>query len=199
MFKTKIFAITLVAALALLAGCSKGESESLKVTESAPTSSSTTTTTPTVTLPKPPAQEPGREHLTVEHDHCGLHFKLDDTYTVGLEDGNKNIFTFANDKINGTVTFGKLSELGNGAKDSQEYANLLFAQYDEESAFVGTSTGFGYYVIHTLENSRTAEILYIHGEYAWLVKAEIQGTDSVDSLIQVIGRCGLNAEEIPVE
>lgn len=185
--------IALLALLGLLAGCSKDGSESPNTT-----SSSTTTTAATTPTSKPPAQEPGRENLTVEYDHCGLHFKLDSTYTVGLQDENKNVFTFSNNQLNGTVAFGKLSELGNGAKTSQEYANLLLAQYDAEKAWIGTSTGFGYYVINSAEGTNTAECLYIHGEYAWLVKAQSNQKEFVEAMIQIIGRCGLNAEEIPV-
>lgn len=184
--------IALLALLGLLAGCSKDGSESPDAsTTTAPTTAATTPTTST-----PPAQEPGRENLTVEYDHCGLHFKLDSTYTVGLQEDDKNVFTFSNDQVDGTVAFGKLSELGNGAKTSQEYANLLLAKYDAEKAWIGTSTGFGYYVINSADGY-TAECLYIHGEYAWLVEAQSSNKDFVEAMIQIIGRCGLNAEEIP--
>ena len=196
MIKNLICIIALIAVLCLLAGCSEESSaDSTTSTSTSTTSSSTQTTT---TTPSVPTQEPGRENLTVEYDHQGLHFKLDSSFTVGLQDDNKNIFTFSNDLMSGTVTFGKLSELNNGAKNSEEYATLLKTQYGD-SAWVGTSTGFGYYVVNTADGKTTVECLYIYDQYAWLVKAEGSNKDAAQAMIQIIGRCGHNADEIPVE
>lgn len=187
MMRTSILVWMLAAlvVLGLLSGCSKEQAD--------PTQN--TTTTPTTTAPKDPAKDP----IAVEYDHCGLHFKLDSTYTVGLKENDKKTFTFSSGQISGTATFGKLSELGNGATSSQQYANLLMERIKDQSPWVGSSTGFGYYVISTKDDVRMAECLYIHGENAWLVKAQGSTTLNVEELVKIVGRCGLNADEIPVE
>lgn len=178
--------LALLVLAGLMVGCSKQEPKPTQSTQ--PATSSTAA----------PA-EPENKPISVEYDHCGLHLKLDETYAVGLEEENKNCFTFDNGQLSGTVTFGKLAEIGNGAKTSKEYALLLMEQNKDLSPWEGTSTGFAYYVVSTRDDTLTAEALYIHGEYAWVVKAQGKGKQSAETLIQVVGRCGLNAEEIPVQ
>ena len=167
----------------LFAGCAKEQDE----------------TTPTTTPPTTAPTQPNKQELTVEYDHCGLHFKLDSTYSVGLLEDDKNTFTFSNSQISGTVKFGKLKELGNGATTSEQYAKLMESAYKDYSPWVGTSTGFGYYVVSTVEDAVKVECLYISGEYAWLAKAESGVLETPEKLIEVIGRCGLNVDEIPTE
>jgi hypothetical protein len=156
-------------------------------------------TTPTTTTPTTTPTQPNKQEIAVEYDHCGLHFKLDSTYSVGLLEDDQNTFTFSNSQLSGTVTFGKLSVIGNGATTSQVYAELLKEQNKDASPWIGTSTGFGYYVITTVEDTLKAECLYISGEYAWLVKAESKSLETPEKLIEVVGRCGLNTDEIPTE
>lgn len=189
--KTSIWVvlIALLVLLSVLAGCSNKEA--------VPTA--TTTTSPTTTTAAPPEKDPNNVPLDVAYDHCGLHFKLDSTYTVGLNEEDKNILTFSNEQYRGTVAFGKLSELGNGATTSKQYAEIMMSQCGDEKAWMGTSTGFGYYYVYTTENTQVAQCLYIHGENAWVVTAQSNKIDAEASktVIQIVGRCGLNAEEIP--
>lgn len=190
--KTSILVVMLVllVLLSAFAGCSKKEAD---------TTTTTTTTSPTTTTAAPPAKDPTNVPLDVEYDHCGLHFKLDSTYTVGLSEENKNILTFSNEQYSGTVVFGTLSELGNGATTSKQYADIMVSQCGDEKAWVGTSTGFGYYYVYTTENAQVAQCLYIHGENAWVVTAQSNKIDAeaAKTVAQIVGRSGLVAEEIP--
>ena len=177
--------LALLMLLAMFAGCAKEEE--------ATATDSTTTSAPTSPT------DPNNQTLNVEYDHCGLHFKLDSTYSVGLLEGDKNTFTFGNDQISGSVTFGKLADLGDGAGTSQAYADALLAKYGQDNAWIGTSTGFGYYVVSTNGGVTTVECLYIHGQNAWLTSACSTDSQLTEKMVQLIGRCGLNADEIPVE
>lgn len=174
--------LALLAMLGLLSGCAK---------EDPATDPSTSTTTTASAKPDP-------QPITVEHDHCGLYLKLDSEFQVGLMEDDKNTLTFSNNKISGSVTFGTLEALGNGAANSKAYADALQQSYGEDKAWVGTGTGFGYYVVSRNDDITLVECLYIHGTSAWLVKAQATGTELTEQMTKIVGRCGLNADEIPV-
>lgn len=180
--------LALVLALALLTGCGKEE-------DSAPTTAATTTAPPvTTTAPADPVPE----EITVEHDHRGLHIKLDSSFTVGLAEDDENTFTFENEQISGSVTFGALEALSGGAATSKEYAETLKEQYGAENARIGTSTNVAFYVIHEDDTGITVESLYIHGQKGWLVTVESANGELTNQMVKIVGLCGMNADEIPV-
>ncbi len=176
--------IALIAAilmlLAGLSGCAKEKPTPTTVTTTAPTQSE---------------NQPEPEATPVQHMHCGLTLKLDTSFTTTTSAEDSNVFTFKNDKISGTVRFGALSELGNGAAQSKQYAETLKAQYGD-AAWVGSGTGVGYYVVIKGESDTTVKCLYIYDQVSWLV--EVKGDSSVtEQMTHIAGRCGWNAEQIP--
>lgn len=186
--------LALIMALSLTAGCLAGcGSEDSSETTAATTATTTTSTTAPTT---DETQEPQPENVTVEHEHCGLHVKLDSTFEVGLDEADRNTFTFTNGDISGTVAFAPLTELAGDATTSKEYAEGLKAQYGE--ATIGTSTNIAFYVIHEDEAGITVESLYIHGENGWLVTARSTDDPLTNRLVKIVGLCGINADQIPV-
>lgn len=187
--------IALMMSLSLIAGClvGCGDEDSGEATKA--TTATTASTTASATAP---IQKPQPENVTVEHEHCGLRVKLDSTIEVGLDENNKNILTFSNDKISGTVAFAPLTELAGDATTSKEYAEGLKAQYGEDNARIGTSTNIAFYVIHEDDSGITVEALYIHGQNGWLVTARSADESMTNQLVKIVGLCSVNASQIPV-
>ncbi|MBQ3216179.1 MAG: hypothetical protein IJB11_08670 [Oscillospiraceae bacterium] len=189
MKKTIALSLALVLAAGCLAGC--GGADSAKEA----TAATTSTTAPTSATPQEKPTKP--EATPVKHDHCGLKVGLDSTYSVGLDETNKNIFTFSNESISGTVHFAPLAELAGDLTSSKDYAASLVEQYGAENSRMGTSTNIAFYVIHENDAGVTVESLYIYENNGWLVKVTGADKDAVNAMVKIAGLCSIDASLIP--
>lgn len=179
-------ALAMILVLGCFTGCAgeqKEEGETTKATQE--TSSAPTKET---------------EETSVEYDHRGLHFKLDSSFTAGVSEDDSESFSFQNDQIQGAVEFGPLSQLTGGAADtSRGYAEHLLEEQgsSHSDAWVGTSTGFCYYVVFEDADSILVQGLYVNGQQGWSIWAQSTDPEMVDQLIRIVGRCAVVAEEVP--
>ena len=186
MKKTTIaLGLALALAAGSLAGCS-GEDAAKETTAA-------TTTASTAAVPQKNPSKP--EATPVKHDHNGLKVPLDSSFTVGLDEENKNIFTFKNETISGTVQFAPLAELAGDITTSKDYAASLVEKYGEDFSRMGTSTNIAFYVIHE-DTGVSVESLYIYEGNGWLVKVSSE-KEAANALVKIAGLCTIDPEKIP--
>lgn len=176
--------LALLMLLAGLTGCAR---------ESANTDTPTTTAPTSSTTQKP--QEPADPQ--VQYDHCGLIIKMEQSFTAAPDKDDETLFTFQREDISGSVRFGALAELGDGAATSLEYAEALEAEYGEDNAWIGCSTGIGYYVVSRNDSGTLVQCLYIYNDVCWLVEAQSTDSSLTEQMTKIVGRCGWNAQNIP--
>lgn len=191
--KTLAMTLSAAALCCCLAGCGQ---EDVSPTQTTPPTQATEATQPTQTTQ---ATEPSAtvEPSPMACNYKGLHFDLDISYTTE-EDGDK--LTFQNDTIQGSVEFGPLSKMTGGfAQTSADYAKYLQQQLqaDYEKVWVGSSTGFGFYLVLQDPDETQVRCLYVKDDLAWNICAQSTDAALTEELIWICGRCAIVSEEIP--
>jgi len=167
------------------------------------------TLSPVPTLNDPHATEPSTpgsfappHAVKVPYQHCGLRISLPEDGKGVTSEEDKNLFSFEAKSISGTVRFGTLSQLGEGAANSEAYAQLMIDKYGAETTQKGTSTNVAFYALRVDGDNRYMYSLYTYKApesdttVCWLIEAQCQ-KDDLQTMREIVGQCGWNAQQIP--
>lgn len=146
------------------------------------------------------ATEPSNPEISekeIDHLLNGLYISLAESISVTTQDDQ---LAFENDEIQGGVTFKTLSSLPEDtARTSEGYAQQLLSHTKDENseAWMGTSTGVGYYVVIPSAEKTEVRGLYVWDNVCWEVWAESTDPELQDQLIRIVGRCYIKENKIP--
>lgn len=195
-FRAMTGALALTALLLGAAGCSKE-----------PAAQESLSTVPTLAEPQPttsvnPAPSTPPTGNKVSYQHCGLRIYIPEGGQAAPSEEDATLFTFEARSITGTVRFGSLDQLGEGAASSEAYADLMVEKYGAESTLKGTGTMVAYYALRSDGDDRYMYSLYTYKApesdttVCWLVEAK-GSKDDLQYMQMIVGQCGYNADQIP--
>lgn len=133
----------------------------------------------------------------ISHFHNGLYITLAESISVTTQEKQ---LSFESDTVQGGVTFQKLDMLPQGtAQTSEGYARQLLelSQQENSEAWMGTSTGVGYYVVIPSAEKTEVRGLYVWGDLCWEVWAESSDPELTQQLVRIVGRCYIMEGKIP--
>lgn len=195
-FRAMAGALALTALLLGATGCKKDE-PAKESHSTVPTLNEPHATEPTAPLTPAPPQS-----VKVPYYHCGLRISLPEDGNGAASEEDKNLFTFDSKSISGTVRFGTLSQLGEGAANSEAYAQLMIDKYGAETTQKGTSTNVAFYALRVEGDERYMYSLYTYKSpesdttVCWLIEAKCQ-KDDLQTMRTIVGQCGWDAQQIP--